>query len=156
MKKPHPERKPLHVSTEASGIISDIAHGLKTPVQTILGLCDLLLDSNLDPEQREYVRMLVSSTDYLTNLLSNLTDLSTLEKRTLKLEEVDFELSTMLEEVVEAAAQGASEKGLELACHQEPEIPSVLVGNGRRLQQILSSLVTTAVENSSTGEVIVP
>jgi len=100
----------------------------------------LLMDTNLNPEQREYAEMAQSSGESLRSLINDILDFSKIEARKLDLETLNFDLHSTLKDTADMLAVSAHEKGLELVCLVDPEVPSLLHGDPGRLRQVLVNL----------------
>jgi CheY-like chemotaxis protein len=115
----------------------------------------LLVDTNLNPEQREYAEMAQSSGESLRSLINDILDFSKVEARKLELEMLNFDLHSTLKDTVDMLAISAHEKGLELVCLVDPEVPSFLHGDPGRLRQVLVNLGGNAVKFTAQGEIVI-
>ncbi|MEO9135433.1 MAG: PAS domain S-box protein, partial [Casimicrobiaceae bacterium] len=138
-----------------SDFLARMSHEIRTPMNAIIGMADLLWETALVSEQREYVRIFRRAGSQLLDLINDILDLSKVESGHLALESIDFDLGEVLDKTLEMMAIRAHEKGLELALHIAPEIPNVLVGDPARLRQVLINLIGNAVKFTEKGEVIV-
>jgi len=135
--------------------LANMSHDIRTPMNGIIGMTDLCLDTELTDEQREYLRMVKSSADSLLSLLNDILDFSKIEGGMLELEQIDFNLSNTVEDTVKSLAYLAHRKGLELACRIHANVPVALVGDPGRLRQIIVNLVGNALKFTEKGEVLV-
>lgn len=138
-----------------SQFLARMSHEIRTPIHGIMGMTGLVLDTDLTPEQREYLGIVKSSADALLSVINDILDFSKIEAGHLDLEETDFDLRTTVEQTAEAMALRAHEKGLELACHIPTQAPTALVGDPGRLRQVLVNLMGNAVKFTQQGEVLV-
>src|SRR5271170_3794095 len=138
-----------------SDFLARMSHEIRTPMNAIIGMADLLWDTALISEQREYVRIFRKAGSQLLDLINDILDLSKVESGHLTLESLDFDLGELLDKTLEMMAIRAHEKGLELALRIAPEIPTVLVGDPARLRQVLINLIGNAIKFTEKGEVIV-
>jgi len=135
--------------------LANMSHDIRTPMNGIIGMTELCLDTALTDEQREYLGMVKSSADSLLSLLNDILDFSKIEGDMIELEQIDFNLRNALEDTVKSLAYPAHKKGLELACRIHRDVPVALVGDPGRLRQIIVNLVGNALKFTEKGEVIV-
>ena len=138
-----------------SMFLAMMSHEILTPLNGIIGYTELLLDSRLTEEQRENLGLIHKSGDLLLNIINDLLDFSRIESGRLELEQVDFELSDCIEEVLGLHAAKASEKGVELTYDLQESIPAVVSGDVARVKQILLNLVSNALKFTAQGAVSV-
>jgi PAS domain S-box-containing protein len=138
-----------------SAFLATISHELRTPMNGVIGMTGLLLDTPLDAEQREYTEIIRQCGDDLLVLINNVLDFSQLETGKLALEISPFHLRTVIEDVFELLSEPAAEKGLELVCLVDPDVPTWVSSDPGRLRQILTNLVGNAVKFTDHGEIVV-
>ncbi|HSR09551.1 MAG TPA: response regulator [Bryobacteraceae bacterium] len=136
-----------------SEFLTTMSHEMRTPMNAILGMADLLSESPLRAEQRDYVRVFQKAGANLLDLINDILDLSKVESGHVELEAIVFDLRVLLERVIEMMVSRASDQGLRLTLEVLPDVPSNLVGDPNRLRQILVNLIGNALKFTPQGSV---
>ena len=135
--------------------LANVSHEIRTPIQTIIGMMELIKDTNLDEEQSEYTRQVNFSAEVLLALVNDVLDFSKLESGNMTMERTVFNLTDSVEQTVDLISMEAHKKGLEIVVDISDKIPDFIYGDPARLQQVLLNFVKNAVKFTETGYVSV-
>jgi len=147
--------KVTQLAAAKSEFLANMSHEVRTPMNAVIGMTGLLLETKLDEEQREYTEIVRTSSEQLLGLINDLLDYSKIESTGLRLERAPTHIEECTSNAIEVLVQAAVRKGISLTMQVEPDVPGAIYSDPTRLQQVLVNLIDNAVKFTEQGEVVV-
>ena len=138
-----------------SEFLANMSHEVRTPMNVIIGMTELTLETELQPQQKRQLQMVKDSAESLLRIINDILDFSKIESGKLDLEDVEFNLVESLRDGTHIFSQRAHQKGIDLRCRMQPDVPEVVVGDPGRVRQVITNLVGNAVKFTDEGAVVV-